>query len=306
LCCVIGIGCVGWSAYAGQTDGFVDLFNGRDLTGWVTPADKKPSFEVVDGILETRDKGGGDIFSAGVYANFMLRFEYLLSKTGNSGVLIRCAPSNPWETGVEVQLLAPWKPHRDDLHCTASLYGLVAVSNRPDETTGVWHRMQIRCDRNIIEVSVDGKLATKADINTVKAFDKKLITGAVGFQSNHGKSGEFARFRRIEIRNLDDDPGYVLRGFALTDERFRVQAREAAVKRGAELVGEIADIMNDGSVMERSVARQALLDIAVAASAPDCDVARRTAVIQSLKRASQSECNDITRNYLIWLCGMFE
>lgn len=131
-----------------KSDHFVSLFNGKDLCNW--DLEKPGGFEVVDGELITRSFGAGsDIYTNKVYGNYILRFEFMLSEVGNSGVFIRCKPSNQG-AGFEVQLLAPWTPYRDDLHCTGSMYGHVAVTNRPDETTGIWYKMEIKCDRNII------------------------------------------------------------------------------------------------------------------------------------------------------------
>jgi len=293
------------AAVCGAADGgFTPLFNGQDLSGWMMLPGKPPAFAVADGLLETRVPGGSDLFSVARYGNYVLRFEYLLSKVGNSGVLIRCDPKDPWGTGVEVQLLAPWTPHRDDLHCTGSLYGYVAVTNRPDETTGVWHQMEIRCDRHVIRVSVDGCLTTVADTRTVKALDEKLLSGAIGFQSNHSKQGEFAQFRKIEIRNLDEEQDYVLAGFSHEDERFRVQAREAAVSLGPAMIGPLVRVMEGDAVMARSVARQALFDIVAAASAPQTAVAIRDAATRELRKALGTRLSETTAGYVSWLSGM--
>lgn len=282
----------------------ISLFNGQDLTGWTMLPGKPPAFAVVDGVIETRVTGGSDLFTVEHFGNYVFRFEFLLSKVGNSGVLIRCDPKNPWASGVEVQLLAPWTPHRDDLHCTGSLYGYVAVTNRPDETTGVWHSMEIRCDRTTIEVSVDGKLTTVADTVKVAELNKKQLTGAIGFQANHGKASEFAQFRKVEIDNLDADPDYVLKGFSHSDARFRVQAREAAVALGDMMIGQLAQTMDSGEVMPRSVAKQALFDIVAAASAPQQAGGMRAAVAQALKTALGTGPSEVTSVYLKWLQGM--
>ncbi|MDD2598925.1 MAG: DUF1080 domain-containing protein [Kiritimatiellae bacterium] len=282
----------------------ISLFNGRDLTGWHMLPGKAPAFVVADGVIETRTAGGSDLFTVERFGNYVLRFEYLLSKVGNSGVLIRCDPADPWTTGVEVQLLAPWTPHRDDLHCTGSLYGYVAVTNRPDETTGIWHSMEIRCDRTAIEVSVDGQLTTVADTVKVAALNKKLVSGAIGFQANHGEPGEFAKFRKVELGNLDADPAYVLQGLSHADARFRVQAREAAVALRAIMVGPLARSMDGGEVMAQSVARQALFDIVAAASAPQTAPGMRAAVAQALQATLKTKPSEITAGYLTWLQGM--
>jgi len=151
---------------------------------------------------------------------------------------------------------------------------------------------------------VDGRLTTVADTVKVKALNKKLLTGAIGFQSNHGKPGEFAQFRKVELRNLDADPAYVLKGLSHTDARFRVQAREAAVALGAIMIGPLARTMDSDEVMARSGARQALFDIVAAASTPQQAAGVRTAVAQALQDTQNAKPSKITAGYLKWLRGM--
>jgi len=188
-----------------EDDDFTALFDGRNLDEWIPGPEG--GFEIINGELYTGGEEGNDLFTKKWYCNYVLRVEYMLSDVGNSGVLIRCNPEAAWETGVEVQLLAPWTPWRDDLHCTGSLYGHVAVANRPDETTGIWHKMEIKCDRHTIRVSVDDSMTTLAKIDTVITMADKLICGAIGLQVNHAeKEGQYAKFRNIYIRDLDAEP----------------------------------------------------------------------------------------------------
>jgi hypothetical protein len=302
LALLIGLPAAGFSQ---ATNDFVSLFNGKDLTHWTQLPDKPSAFAVVNGILETRPCNGSDLFSVETYADFVLRFEYLLSKVGNSGVLIRCDPKNAWGTGMEVQLLAPWTPYRDDLHCTASLYGLVAVTNRPDETTGVWHKMEILCDRKTIKVSVDGKLATVAtNTDAVEGLKDKQLMGAIGFQSNHSKEGEFALFRNLEIRNLDADPEYVEAGLYDADARIRTRAQSAAVALGAPMVGRLATAMDKDNVAAQTGAKQALFDIVANATAPKTPSAERKTVVRALKACLKSKSSDVTAAYVKWLLAM--
>ena len=72
-----------------KKDGWTLLFDGSSMTGWTTP-DGKPigaGWVVENGTL-TAKKGakGGDIVSAGEYADFELVLDYNLEPTGNSGV----------------------------------------------------------------------------------------------------------------------------------------------------------------------------------------------------------------------------
>lgn len=296
-----------YTAWAqGDTVKFVQLFNGKNLDNWMMLTNKPPAFAVVDGIIETRPVNGADLFTVKDYANYIFRFEYLLSKTGNSGVLIRCDRKNPWGTGVEVQLLAPWTPWRDDLHCTGSLYGYVAVTNRPDETTGVWHSMEIHCDRKIIKVSVDGKLTTYADIDKTPKLQSKWLGGAIGFQSNHGTKEEFAKFRNISVRDLDDSPDYVRAGFFDKDARVRTQAQQAAGALGSPMITPLVSVMDDTNVAARSCAKQTLFDIAAQATAAQTTPTARQSVVQALQNALQTNPSSTTTDYLKWLLNMVQ
>jgi Domain of Unknown Function (DUF1080) len=282
---------------------FKSLFNGRDLSNW--NLEKPGGFEVVDGELVTRSFGAGnDIHSDKNYGNFILRLEFLLSEVGNSGVFIRRNPADPG-SGFEVQLLAPWTPWRDDLHCTGSLYGHVQVTNRPDETTGVWYKMEIRCDRNIISVSVNDKITTIADIDTVKTLSDKPVSGFIGFQGNHAeKEGQYAKFRNILICDLDSEPGYVLRGINAKNELQRFQSLDASVKLGAQMVQPLAELMSGDDPVIKSVARQALFDIAAKASDPEAPASQKKEVRSAIKKSIKSNSSAITVNYLRWIAGM--
>ena len=289
-----------------ENEGFTALFDGSDLDEWVLGPEG--GFEIIDGQLHTGSFGkGNDLFTKEWYCNFVLRLEFLLSEVGNSGVLIRCDPEAPWETGVEVQLLAPWTPWRDDLHCTGSLYGHVAVTNRPDESTGIWHTMEIRCDRNKITVSVDDSLATIASLDTVKTLAGKNICGAIGLQVNHAeKEGQFARFRHIHIKDLDADPQYVSQGFYEIDSLFRSQAYNAAVDLGADMVEPLAALLSGGDPLAKSGAKQVLFDIVARATAPDGEEAYRNDVAKALQGSAGSASSEIAKTYLEWLLGMLQ
>lgn len=284
---------------------FTPLFNGHDLTNW-TLEDPK-GFEVIENELLTRSTGAGtDIFSEKQYGNFILRLEFMLSEVGNSGVFIRRNPSVPGD-GFEVQLLAPWTPWRDDLHCTGSLYGHVAVSNRPDETTGRWYRMEIKCDRNNVTVSVNDTIATVADIDTVETMSNKSFSGLIGLQGNHAEEkDQFAKFRNISIKDLDADPEYVIKGFYYKNGQLRKLAGKAAVDLGVKMIQPLVDLMSGDDPMVKSGAKQALFDIVARASDPKGDKKARKKVISALEKSIKTTSSEITSTYLLWLLGLVE
>ncbi|MDD4189839.1 MAG: DUF1080 domain-containing protein [Mangrovibacterium sp.] len=286
-----------------NNESFTSLFNGKDLTNWEMPGEV-PGFEVSGGIIVAEPPGESDLFTEKQFGNFIFRFEYLLSKVGNSGVLIRCDPEDPWGTGVEVQLLAPWTPYRDDLHCTGSIYGHVAVTNRPDETTGIWHEMEIKCDRKNISISVDGQVATVANIDTVASMKDKHLAGVIGFQSNHSEEGEFAHFRNISIRDLDANPGYVAKGFYEEDERVREQAHKAAETMGTPMIELLALMLTNENPVAQTGARQVLFDITAQSTTPDVPKSEKKDMIKALKKSLKNCSSETASGYLRWLLEM--
>jgi hypothetical protein len=289
--------------FSQENEQFISLFNGKDFTGWSMPGEV-PGFEVTNGVMVAEPPNGSYIFTTEEFANYIFRFEYLLSEVGNSGVLIRCTPENPWGTGVEVQLLAPWTPYRDDLHCTGSLYGHVAVTNRPDETTGIWHDMEIRCDRNLITISVDGQVTTEANTDTVESMKGKHISGAIGFQSNHSKKGEFARFRNISIRNLDLESEYVTVGFFIEDTRFRKSAHEAALRIGTPMIELLTQLLSAESQVAQSGAKQVLFELVAQSTAPGMPQGEKNAVGKNLEKCLRNCSEADVSQYLEWLLEM--
>jgi len=283
---------------------FIPLFNGKDISGWTLQ--KPDGFEVINGELISKSYGAGnDIFSDRKFSNFILRLEFLLSDVGNSGVFIRMDPEVS-SSGFEVQLLAPWTPYRDDLHCTGSMYGHVAVTNRPDETTGKWYKMEISCDRNIVTISVDDKIVTKADIDTVKTMEGKPYTGFIGFQGNHSTKGQFVKLRNIIIRDLDEEPEYVLKGFSEKNDDRRILAHTAASCLGAKMINPLAGLMAQADPVLSSGAKQAIFDIVAKSSAPDESAEKKKEVSLGLKSGIRTSSSEIVRNYLKWLEGMLE
>lgn len=288
--------------------GFISLFNGKDLTGWQVDEDSPPCFRVVDGCLVT---GGGDgglglLCTEAEYGNYIFRFEWMLSDVGNSGILIRSdADVNlAWAKGFEVQLLAPWTPYRDDLHCTASIYGHVAVTNRPDETTGRWHKMEIICDRKDIIIAVDGELCTWADMDRVASLNEKLLRGRIGLQCNHSGTDQWVKFRNLRIRDLDREPEYVIKGFSYTDPRIRRLTNEAAVLLNALMVEPLCELMTEEDSISASGAKKALFDIAAIASAPDASEQLRSSVAKALDDQAGKSKSETVRSYVVWLLGL--
>jgi len=181
--------------------GFVSLFNGKDLDGWVVMG-KKDGFVVKDGVIRSEGASGAEwLRSEKQYGDFVLRLDWKVSKDGNSGVFIRSADKGaPWETGYEVQIS---NQPRDDEHCTGALYGYFPVKPRPDEAADKWHTFEITCKGTRIKVVADGVTCVDVDQATNPKAKDKPLKGYVGLQDSHSPKGHYVEFRNVKIKALD-------------------------------------------------------------------------------------------------------
>lgn len=288
---VFALMCCG-SGFAAASDGFVPIFNGKDLTGWVVGGNPE-GFRVVDGCMHSDGgKGGNWIRTEKLYGNYVMRLEWMLSKTGNSGIFVRSGADRP---GFEVQLLAPWTPYRDDLHCTGSIYGHVPANPRPDETTLRWRTAEIRAEWKHVEASIDGVVTSKADYDKVETMKGMALMGYAGMQDSHTGPGEWVKFRNIEIKDLDQDPTFVAKGLVSSDSDIRKAAYDAAVRLGPPMVDSLLDIVRRRVPAHAHAAEMALSRVVAQASAPGAQKQAnsvRDALLSRLEIAGEKDASE--------------
>jgi hypothetical protein len=84
-------------------DGFISLFNGKDLSGWMGSTG---GYAVEDGLLVCKEKGGGKLLTMHRFSDFVLRFEFKMPPGANNGLAVRApADGNPAYAGMELQII---------------------------------------------------------------------------------------------------------------------------------------------------------------------------------------------------------
>lgn len=169
---------------------WVDLFNGRDLTGWF--AKGNATWAAEDGMIAGHGGGPGHLYSEGVYRDFDLRAKVKINTAGNSGFYFRANPpkDNPdsWPDGYEAQV-----DHRDPVNYTGSLYGKVqaaGIITRENE----WFDYNVRAIGDHITVAING-------MTVVDTHRNEWAEGHIALQGHHATSE--VRWRDIQIRDLN-------------------------------------------------------------------------------------------------------
>jgi hypothetical protein len=177
--CAAGLGVLASQAPAGDDKGFVDLFNGKDLTGWKTilssgKADEGKVFTVNDGVVVVSGNPNGYFYTEKSYKNYVLRFDWKFIKDGNSGLLVHI-------TG----------KHIFAINGATGSFKKDAAAQKKAIKIGEW---------NTTEVTVkDGEITSKINGIQIATGKCDLMEGPFGFQSE----GTELHFKNIKIKTLD-------------------------------------------------------------------------------------------------------
>jgi hypothetical protein len=184
--------------------GFVDLFDGKTLTGWTLVGGHGPGYIVKDGLLVCPKEGGGNLFTEKEYSNFIFQFEFRLQPSGNNGVGIR-APleGDAAYVGMEIQILDNEDPEYKDLRPAqyhGSVYDVIPAKRGALKKPGEWNTEEIRADGRHIKVTVNGTVILDADLDSVK--DPEVLKKHPGLARASGHIGFLGHGALLEFRNI--------------------------------------------------------------------------------------------------------
>ncbi len=136
---------IAWAAgREARAGGFVELYNGKDLTGWEMTGPGRFVIEE-DGTL--RSEGGMGLlwYKEKKFKNFILVVEWKAEKKdSNSGIFVRFPnpPKSPWDAvnqGYEIQIADSYDP----VHRTGSIYAIKAPTAFASRDPGEWNTFEI-------------------------------------------------------------------------------------------------------------------------------------------------------------------
>lgn len=175
---------------------FRDLFNGRDLTGWIDVNTSKETWTVREGLLVCRGLPIGVMRSEKQYENFILHIEWRhMEAGGNSGVFIwsegTVPPGRNLPKGMEVQMLELQWPHlnpdkdgkpRSLGYVSGELFGANGLEVTPDyprgrrsasiemrcKGKGEWNSYDAVCVDGVVKLAINGKFVNGVSQATVR------------------------------------------------------------------------------------------------------------------------------------------
>lgn len=196
-----------------SAQGWISLFNGKDLGGW-RASETKDTWIVTEGAIKAQGKGRSHLFYAGavggaIFKNFELRVDVKTEPESNGGIYFHTEYQDTGfpERGFEVQVNNTYKDKRK----TGSLYGVQDVLEAPAKD-GKWFKQSILVQGNQVTIKIDGKTVTtwtqpadwqglnKRGPGLVYFPDRKLTSGTFALQGHDQHSVVY--YKNIKVRML--------------------------------------------------------------------------------------------------------
>jgi HEAT repeat protein len=195
-----------------KKEGFVPMFNGVNLTGWIG---NLKDYYAKDGmIICDPERGGhGNLYTAKEYSDFIMRFEFQLTPAANNGLGIRTPiEGDAAYVGMELQILDNDAEVYKDLHIYqyhGSVYGVIPAKRGYLKPVGEWNYQEVIAKGNRITITLNGTVILDGDIaEASKNFTATVDgnqhpglsnkTGHIGFLGH----GSWVAFKNLRIKEL--------------------------------------------------------------------------------------------------------
>ena len=180
---------------------FKPLFNGKDLSGWSTPAPNKSKWHVEDGsITLDGDAGSGNLVHEGKFDNFILKLKFFMpddgvNRDGNSGIFVRGAfdgGNNGLEAQIEnVRDHGHWNP-------TGSIYDIAqALPFRFNYND--WNEYTIYMMGDRIKVYLNGKMTAAAMVPLPQLSSNGMKT----YRPGHIKIQSHGPYYPLQLKDIE-------------------------------------------------------------------------------------------------------
>ena len=186
------------SCLIGGEKGWVNLFNGKDLSGWIIYGTEK--WYVEEGLLVCEsgpDAQYGYLGTEDYYKNFVLNLEFMQEANGNSGVFFRSTVDGTKVSGWQVEV-APPGSFTGGIYESYGRGWLIKPSAGKDSSLimGDWNKLTVKVEDETVTTWLNGN-------KMISYTDKKIgeANGRIALQIHDG-GGIKVKWKNIKIQNL--------------------------------------------------------------------------------------------------------
>ena len=186
---------------AEKKDGWVLMFNGKDLAGWKISKENPESAYAEEGHLVTHGKRAHLFYGPNGDAtlkDFEMKADVMCVGPSNSGIFFHTKfQDKGWPAhGYEAQICNGFNDPRK----TASIYSFADLDQSPAKDDA-WFNYHLKVDGKRVRIWIDGKLAQDwTEPDDWKPKTKRLGTGTLALQAHD--PGSKVLFKNLKLREL--------------------------------------------------------------------------------------------------------
>jgi hypothetical protein len=145
---------------AERSSGWLLLFDGKTLDGWMTSESKPSKRSVEDGCINPHRCGHYMMVHTQQWSNFELSLDFKISPGCNSGIFVRTPSLTPLPgkdvgyNGLEVQIIDSTNA---DYYDTGAIYDLSKPTRNAMKPAGQWNHAEVTCNGSVIDVVINGE-----------------------------------------------------------------------------------------------------------------------------------------------------
>ena len=221
-------------------DGYISMFNGKDMTGWIVPKGDNGHWKVLDGVIDydasSESKGGKNLISKEKYADYALHIEWRFKRTSGLYPMPTILPDGSYKKDAKGKVIITRKPNADsgifprgygkaqmNLWCwdcgSGEMYGIRLDRKLPaavragavpkvkaDNPVGQWNAFDITVVKDRVTAVLNGKTVLEnAQMPGIPDEGPIVLQhhgGPIGKMGKFQPASSLVQFRNIYIKRL--------------------------------------------------------------------------------------------------------
>jgi hypothetical protein len=199
----------GGEALRPDKDGWYNLFNGKDLTGWKKADENPDTINVVDGKIVIKGPRCHLFYDGPVekanFKNFQWKCELMTKPKANSGMYFHTKyQATDWpKKGIEVQV----NNTHGDPRKTGSLYRAKDIMNNSPAKDNEWFTQEVIVNGRHVTVKVNGKVVNEYEepknVQREAGWEDAIISSGTFALQGHDPESEI-HYRKVMVKPLKD------------------------------------------------------------------------------------------------------
>jgi hypothetical protein len=190
-------------------DGFVSLFNGKDLSGWEIRDGQPNAWQAKGDSLCCAARKGSWLQTSKMYSDFVLKIEYRLGPDAEGGVGLRIpVRGNPAHAGMKVQIVndeSLGKKNPSAAEASGAVDEQAPSKLGVSKPVGEWNAFEITCRGPQVKVELNGEVVNDFLLDQVTESEGGRLPlcdrPGIGFIALEGR-GASIDFRSLAVKDL--------------------------------------------------------------------------------------------------------